>query len=200
MPETTSVIWNDPAVDYLQASLQVEHKAVASTQLAQIESVELCKSSVFIPRHKTWTLISTMFCHAFLFTFCINCQWHGRCKGPPKSHVQYPVLTQEHVLQGSKSKKTGHVCNLEKSVILIAIVVSNKIMFFWWTFFLSQYPFAVPVLDWSIGMHLISTLVSRTLPGCYDLSQYQPYNSTSSPVGTRDLRWYQIPTFYQFQY
>jgi hypothetical protein len=108
-------------------------------QLAQLESVELCNSSVFIPRHKTWTLISTMFCHAFSFTFCINCQWHGRCKGPPKSHVQYPVLTQEHVLQGSKSKKTGHVCNLQNSVILIAIVVSNKIMFFLWTFFLSQY-------------------------------------------------------------
>jgi hypothetical protein len=29
---------DDPAVDYLQASLQVVHKAVASTQLAHFES------------------------------------------------------------------------------------------------------------------------------------------------------------------
>jgi len=65
---------HDPAVDYLQASLEVVHKAVASTQVAHLESVELCKSSVFIPRHKIWTLISKMFCHAFSFTFCINCQ------------------------------------------------------------------------------------------------------------------------------
>jgi hypothetical protein len=51
-------------------------------------------------------------------------------QGPTQITCTYPVLTQEHVLQGSKSKKTGHVCNLQKSVILIAIVVSNKIMFF----------------------------------------------------------------------
>jgi hypothetical protein len=37
----------------------------------------------------------------------------------------------------------------------------------------------LPVLDQYIGLSLVATLVSRTLPGCYELRKYPPYTCTS---------------------
>jgi hypothetical protein len=104
----------------------------------------------------------------------------GACASRFKIQKDWPCL------QFAELRHTnGNSCQKRNCVFLV-------------NFFPISICFAVRVLDWSIGMHLISTVVSRTLPGCYDLRQYQPYNSTSSPIGTRDLSWYQIHIYLPF--
>jgi hypothetical protein len=112
----------------------------------------------------------------------------GGARAPPTNYM-YSIQSSHRSMsfKVQNPKRLAMFANLQNSVILIAIVVSNKIVFF-----LELFSYLNMLCSTSVGLVYGNALNINTdikdLPGCYDLRQYQPYNNTSSPVGTRDLR------------